>query len=89
MARRRSREALRALLLPALAAAPARTAGREPGAGAGAAAGAAVVPKRLPIAALPPLDIALRLASARALPLFAFAVAAIVFPDSINLDPRP
>jgi hypothetical protein len=87
MARRRSREALRALLLPALAAAPARTAGCEPG--AGAAAGAAVVPDRLPIAALPPLDIALRLASARALPLFAFAVAAIVFPDSINLDPRP
>jgi hypothetical protein len=82
MARRRSSEALRALL-PALAAAPARTGGRELGAGAAAA------PDRLPSAALPPLDIALRLANASALPLFTFAVAAIVFPASINLYPRP
>ncbi|MGB5298526.1 MAG: hypothetical protein WBN48_07320, partial [Thiogranum sp.] len=82
IARRRSSEALRALL-PALAAAPARTGGRELG------AGAAVAPDRLPTAALPPLDIALRLANARALPLFAFAVASIVFPASINLYPRP
>jgi len=90
MARRRSSEALRALL-PALATAPPRTDVRELGAGAAVAAGAGAVfaPDRLPSAALPPLDIALRLANARALPLFAFAVAAIVFPASINLYPRP
>jgi hypothetical protein len=89
MARRRSSEALRALP-PALAAAPARTGVLELGTGAAlAGAGAAVAPDRLPSAALPPLDIALRLANARALPLFAFAVASIVFPASINLYPRP
>jgi hypothetical protein len=89
MARRRSSEALRALL-PALATAPPRTDVRELGAGAGAAVAEAVfAPDRLPSAALPPLDIALRLANASALPLFAFAVAAIVFPASINLYPRP
>ena len=83
MALRRSSDALRVLPLAFEAPADAARTGRDVGAAVDDAA-AALAPEDAfawpPIEALPPVDIALRLANALALVLFASNCAAIVLP---------